>query len=139
MATMDGLTMVATGMERDLLMLSQPQMLTLKLSHGMATMDGPTTVATSTERGLPTPSQLQLLMLMPRLSHGGTHTTDTHGHTMVMPITERGLLMLNQLLMLMPSLSLGGTAATDTVGHTTVTTGVKLAKNTPTGNLINAF
>merc|ERR1719282_1296512 len=117
--------MVATGMERGLLMLSQPQMLMLKPIHGMATMDGPTTVATGTERGLPTlsqfpmpmlrlshgimvvtamdglttvatiterdlptPNQLQLLMLMPRLSHGGTHTTDTHGHTMVMPITE---------------------------------------------------
>merc|ERR1711872_721645 len=41
--------------------------------------------------------------------------------------------------MLMPSQSHGGTEAMDTVGHTTVTTGVKLAKNTPTGNLINAF
>merc|ERR1712198_789400 len=95
----------------------------------MATMDGPTTVATGTERGLPT--LRQLLMLMPRLSHGGTHTTDTHGHTMVMPITERGLLMPNQ--------SHGGTEAMDTVGHTTVTTGVKLAENAPIGNLINAF
>merc|ERR1712198_534973 len=87
------------------------------LSHGImvvTAMDGLTTVATITERDLPTPNQLQLLMLMPRLSHGGTHTTDTHGHTMVMPITERGLLML------MPSLSLGGTAATDTDGHTMV-------------------
>merc|ERR1712219_95800 len=93
---MDGLTTVATGMERDLLMLSQPQMLMLKLSHGMATMDGPTTVATGTERDLQTLNQLQLLM--PSLSHGGTDTTDT-------------------------------------LGHTTVTTGVKLAKNTPTGNL----
>merc|ERR1719312_913841 len=118
-------------------MLSQPQMLMLKLSHGMATMDGLTTVATITERDLQTPNQLQLLM--PRLSHGGTDTTDTHGHTTVMLITERGLLMLSQLPMLMPSLSHGGTEAMDTVGHTTVTTGVKLAKNTPTGNLINAF
>merc|ERR1711951_102819 len=111
-------------------------------SHGImvvTAMDGLTTVATITERDLPTPNQLQLLMLMPRLSHGGTHTTDTHGHTMVMPITERGLLMLNQLLMLMPSQSHGGTEAMDTVGHTTVTTGVKLAENAPIGNLINAF
>merc|ERR1719419_318869 len=55
---------------------------------------------------------------------------------MVMPIMERGLQTLNQPPMLMPSQSHGGT---DTVGHTTVTTGVKLANNTPTGNLINAF
>merc|ERR1712180_504322 len=99
--------------------------------------DGPTTVATGTERGLPTLSQLPLLM--PRLNHGGTATTDTHGHTTVMPITERGLQTLNQPPMLMPSQSHGGTEAMDTVGHTTVTTGVKLAENAPTGNLINAF
>merc|ERR1719244_1916075 len=99
--------------------------------------DGLTTVATGMGRGLPPLSQP--LLLMPRLSHGGTDTTDTHGHTTVMPITERGLLMLNQPPMLMPSQSHGGTEAMDTVGHTTVTTGVKLAKNTPTGNLINAF
>merc|ERR1711951_6846 len=111
-----------------------------RLSHGImvvTAMDGLTTVATITERDQQTPNQLQLLM--PRLSHGGTDTTDTHGLTMVMPITERGLLTLNQLPMLMPSLSLGGTAAMDTVGHTTVTTGVKLTKNTPTGNLRNAI
>merc|ERR1712121_356619 len=102
----------------------------------MAT-DGLTTVATITERDLQTPNQLQLLM--PRLSHGGTAATDTDGHTMVMPIMERGLQTLNQPPMLMPSQSHGGTEAMDTVGHTTVTTGVKLAKNTPTGNLINAF
>merc|ERR1719347_1232082 len=90
-----------------------------------------------TERGLLMLNQL--LMLMPSLSLGGTAATDTDGHTMVMPITERGLLTLSQLPMLMPSQSHGGTEAMDTVGHTTVTTGVKLTKNTPTGNLRNAF
>merc|ERR1711917_70416 len=102
-------------------------------------MDGLTTVATITERVQQTPNQLP--MLMPRLSHGGTAAMDTDmdGHTMVMPITERGLLTLSQLPMLMPSQSHGGTEAMDTVGHTTVTTGVKLTKKTPTGNLRNAF
>merc|ERR1711929_13367 len=122
--------------------LTQPPMLMRRLSHGImvvTAMDGLTTVATITERDLPTPNQLQLLMLMPGLSLGGTAATDTDGHTMVMPITERGQQTLNQPPMLMPSQSHGGTEAMDTVGHTTVTTGVKLAKNTPTGNLINAF
>merc|ERR1712121_430614 len=113
-----------------------------RLSHGImvvTAMDGLTTVATITERGLLTPNQLP--MLMPSLSLGGTAgmDTDMDGHTMVMPITERGLLTLSQLPMLMPSQSHGGTEAMDTVGHTTVTTGVKLTKNTPTGNLRNAF
>merc|ERR1712117_421366 len=99
--------------------------------------DGLTMVATIMERDLQMPSQLQ--MLMPSLSLGGTAATDMDGHTMVMPITERGQQTLNQPPMLMPSQSHGGTEAMDTVGHTTVTTGVKLAENAPTGNLINAF
>merc|ERR1711962_1929464 len=99
---MDGLTTVATGMERDLLMLSQ----------GMATTDGPTTVATGTERGLPTLSQPP--MLMRRLSHGIMVVTAMDGLTTVATITERDLQTPNQLQLLMPSLSHGGTDTTDT-------------------------
>merc|ERR1719334_1793490 len=70
MATMDGLTTVATGMGRGLPTLSQPLMLMLRLSHGMGTaMDGLTTVATGMERGLLMLSQSPMLMtrLKPRL------------------------------------------------------------------------
>merc|ERR1712135_21838 len=134
MAAMDtlGHTMVATGMERGL--LTPSPLLMLRLSHGiMAAMDmgGRTTLATTiTERGRLTLNQL--LLPMPRQSRGGMDTTDTHGHTTVMPTMERGLLTLNQLLLLMQRLSHGIMAAMDTVGHTMVTTGVKLSTSSVT-------
>merc|ERR1712135_123208 len=98
MAAMDtlGHTMVATGMERGL--LTPSPLLMLRLRHGiLAAMDmgGRTTLATTImERGRLTLNQL--LLPMPRQSHGGMDTTDTHGHTMVMPTMERDLLTLNQ-------------------------------------------
>merc|ERR1712136_316001 len=109
----------------------------------MGDMGGRTTLATTImERGRLTLNQL--LLPMPRQSHGGMDTTDTHGHTMVMPTMERDLLTLNQLLLPMPRQSRGGMDTTDThghttvmpametVGHTMVTTGVKLSTSSVT-------
>merc|ERR1711862_821837 len=67
-----------------------------------------------------------------RLGHGIMAATDTHGHTMVATIMERGLLTLNHPLLPMQRLSHGIMAAMDTVGHTTVTTGVKLSTESVT-------
>merc|ERR1712121_606613 len=111
---MDGLTTVATGTERGLLMLSPPQMLMVKPIHGMAIMDGPTTVATGTERGLPTLTQPP--MLMRRLSHGIMVVTAMDGLTTVATITERDQQTPNQLQLLMPRLCHGGADSADTHG-----------------------